>query len=118
MLTLYRAGNSICTQKIVITLFEEVVPRETVNINLFKSSTIRPISKSTQRAWAAHRKRRSSFRRLGIGIRPSRLAGFRAAFRMRRMASAFRASCVYQCFHRRNLYCLGTTEQPIERPLN
>jgi glutathione S-transferase len=33
MLTLYRGGNSICTQKIVITLLEKAVPRETVNIN-------------------------------------------------------------------------------------
>jgi len=33
--------------------------------------------------------RRSSSRRLGLGIRPSRWASFRAAFRARRMASDF-----------------------------
>jgi glutathione S-transferase len=42
MLTLYKAGNSICTQKVVITLAEKAVPYETVNINLFKNEQYGP----------------------------------------------------------------------------
>jgi glutathione S-transferase len=42
MLTLYKAGNSICTQKVVITLAEKAVPYETVNVNLFKNEQYDP----------------------------------------------------------------------------
>jgi glutathione S-transferase len=42
MLTLYKAGNSICTQKVLITLAEKAVPFETVNINLFKNEQYDP----------------------------------------------------------------------------
>jgi glutathione S-transferase len=42
MLTLYKAGNSICTQKVVITLAEKAVRYETVNINLFKNEQYDP----------------------------------------------------------------------------
>jgi glutathione S-transferase len=42
MLTLYLAGNSICTQKVLITLAEKDVPYETANINLFKNEQYDP----------------------------------------------------------------------------
>jgi glutathione S-transferase len=42
MLTLYIAGNSICTQKVLITLAEKDVPYDTVNINLFKNEQYDP----------------------------------------------------------------------------
>lgn len=42
MLTLYKAGNSICTQKALITLAEKAAPFETININLFKNEQYDP----------------------------------------------------------------------------
>jgi glutathione S-transferase len=42
MLTLYKAGNSICTQKVLITLAEKAVTYEAVNINLFKNEQYDP----------------------------------------------------------------------------
>jgi glutathione S-transferase len=42
MLTLYKAGNSICTQKVLITLAEKAVTFETVDINLFKNEQYDP----------------------------------------------------------------------------
>ena len=42
MLTLYKAGNSICTQKVLITLAEQAVTFETVDINLFKNEQYDP----------------------------------------------------------------------------
>jgi glutathione S-transferase len=42
MLTLYKAGNSICTQKVLITLAEKGVVCETVNLNLFKNEQYDP----------------------------------------------------------------------------
>ncbi|MPZ59226.1 MAG: glutathione S-transferase family protein [Rhizobiales bacterium] len=42
MLTLYKAGNSICTQKVLITLAEKEISYDTVNINLFKNEQYEP----------------------------------------------------------------------------
>jgi glutathione S-transferase len=42
MLTLYKAGNSICTQKALITLAEKAAPYEVVNVNLFRNEQYNP----------------------------------------------------------------------------
>ena len=42
MLTLYKAGNSICTQKVLMTLAEKGAPYETVNLDLFKNEGLAP----------------------------------------------------------------------------
>ena len=42
MLTLYKAGNSICTQKVLMTLGEKGAPYRTVNIDLFKNGQYDP----------------------------------------------------------------------------
>ena len=42
VLTLYKAGNSICTQKVLMTLDEKGAPFETVNIDLFKNEQYDP----------------------------------------------------------------------------
>jgi glutathione S-transferase len=42
MLTLYKFRNSICTQKVLITLAEKQLPYEAVEINLFKSEQYDP----------------------------------------------------------------------------
>jgi len=43
MLTLYKYRNSICTQKVLITLAEKQIPYDTVEINLFKSEQYNPV---------------------------------------------------------------------------
>jgi glutathione S-transferase len=42
MLTLYKYRNSICTQKVLITLAEKQIPYDTAEINLFKSEQYDP----------------------------------------------------------------------------
>ena len=42
MLTLYKYRNSICTQKVFITLAEKSLPYETTELNLFKSEQYNP----------------------------------------------------------------------------
>lgn len=42
MLTLYAAGNSICTQKVLITLAEKGAAYETINLDLFKNEQYNP----------------------------------------------------------------------------
>lgn len=42
MLKLYKAGNSICSQKVVITLHEKNLEWETTNISLFKNEQYSP----------------------------------------------------------------------------
>jgi len=42
MLTLYRFGNSICTQKVMITLAEKGAPYETIHVDLFKNEQYSP----------------------------------------------------------------------------
>ena len=42
MLKLYQAGNSICTQKVQITLDEKGLPYDTQNINLFTHEQYSP----------------------------------------------------------------------------
>jgi len=42
MLTLYKAGNSICTQKVLMTLAEKSLSYEAVNINAFKNEQYDP----------------------------------------------------------------------------
>jgi glutathione S-transferase len=42
MLKLYKAGNSICTQKVFITLFEKGLEFDEVNLDLFKNEQYNP----------------------------------------------------------------------------
>jgi len=42
MLTLYMAGNSICTQKVLITLHEKRLPWDAVNLDLFNNEQYSP----------------------------------------------------------------------------
>lgn len=42
MLTLYKAGNSICTQKVLMTLAEKSLKYDTVDINAFKNEQYNP----------------------------------------------------------------------------
>ena len=42
MLTLYKYRNSICTQKVFITLAEKQIPYEPVEVNLFKNEQYNP----------------------------------------------------------------------------
>ena len=41
-LTLYKFGNSICTQKVMIVLAEKGVPYETIDVDLFKNEQYSP----------------------------------------------------------------------------
>ena len=60
--TLYIAGNSICTQKVLITLAEKDVPYETVNIDLFKNEQYDPAYlKINQKAWCQADRRRQGY---------------------------------------------------------
>ena len=52
MLTLYDFGNSVCCQKVRITMVEKDLTWDAVQVDLFKtSSTTRSISNSIPRAW-------------------------------------------------------------------
>lgn len=42
MITLYQFGNSVCAQKVRITLFEKGLEREPREVNLFKSEQYSP----------------------------------------------------------------------------
>ena len=44
MLTLYKYRNSICTQKVLITLAEKQIPYQAVELNLFKSEQYTPFT--------------------------------------------------------------------------
>jgi glutathione S-transferase len=42
MLQLYKFGNSICTQKVFITLAEKNIPYDPINVDLFKNEQYKP----------------------------------------------------------------------------